>query len=368
MGKSILLVIVGFMLLFAIMSVNLGKTNVGSTKNMVDRYSDEVVRNIANSGMQYARNQLALNWRTWRGVTGMQFANGSFDVSVADTIIVSDSLKNIVCTATFMGKNYSVRAVLRQRNGGVPPAMTYAVLSGGGLELEGNILIQDDNNPNLNANVHTNDELEIHGNSVLVKGFGSYVTHAEASPPDALTSTFQPNVNPDGLPVVSQKSLVDVPHFRADDYLSLADTIVSGNLTLSGNISLGTRENPKIWYIGGKLRISGNVSGYGAFIVKGEIEVNGNVTINAPPGESTLGLYSESEVEIDGNVTVAAQILANEGVEMQGNSKLYGNIVSGGEVELEGNVNIYYRPASSALTQPFWSIPDKRPIVDSYFE
>src|SRR5690606_39662278 len=97
---------------------------------------------------------------------------------------------------------------------------------------------------------------------------------------------------------------LDIPSFNPDDYKDVATQVYNTNKTFSGNISLGTKENPEIIYVGGDLKITGNVSGYGVFIVKGNILINGNVTITSiDPTGNNLGLYSKGDINVNGNVT-----------------------------------------------------------------
>ena len=105
-------------------------------------------------------------------------------------------------------------------------------------------------------------------------------------------------------------------------------------------------------------------SGYGVFLVTGKIDFKHNVTSLGGANETTLGLYAEKSITFKADdLTIWAQLFTNGHVKPKGHSTIYGNITAGGKVEFPdeddygipyGPTTIYYRPASSALTDPFW--------------
>ena len=123
---------------------------------------------------------------------------------------------------------------------------------------------------------------------------------------------------------------------------------------------MGTKDNPKIIYVGGKLYISGTVQGYGIFIVKNDIIINGDLVLDTPnPNESKLALYTSKKVMINVNPTeIHAQILAMDDVIMNAaNIDFYGTITSKKDVIFNGlGVNYYYKLPSKSLMSPFWEV------------
>ncbi len=236
----------------------------------------------------------------------------------------------------------------------VPAFMDYALLCNNNISLNGNVNIADDDNTKWNANVRTNADFQMNGNNEI-KGFMYYNGNAHSNPSWRLNSQIVPNVNSDGSPNYSQVSKIDIPNFNPNDYKSTATVTYNSNKFYSGNISLGSKDSPEIIYVNGDLNLSGNISGYGVFIVKGNIIINGNVKINdADPNASNLGLYATGDINANGNSQLHAQILTNSNVNLNGNVKVYGSVTARGGVNFNGNVNIYYHPANSSLTQPFW--------------
>ncbi len=279
-----------------------------------------------------------------------------------------------------VSKHVEVIARFPEADQAVPKFFNYAVLSEQTISMNGNVDITDDNNSSWNANVHTNHDFQMNGNNTI-DGFLSYVGNAHSNPSWRMTNQIVPNQNPNDLPNYSQTGRVDIPSFNPDDYKDKAAEVYNGNKYFTSNLTLGTAGSPKIIYVGGDLTIHGNVTGYGVFIVKGNVNISGNVEINASdPDQSNLGFYTNGNINASGNVTIKAQILANQNVNLSGNCKIYGSVTTKGVVNFNGNVNIYYKPANSALTSPFWvgekkgnkyntyGFAKKRMIVQDWYE
>ncbi len=384
MGRMLLILVLGGGILFSIANLNMNKSNTAMWSNSVQEYQAKEAKDFAKSGVEFASRFLADD-STWSGTT-KQLINGSVVITAQNTSSQFYNGPNMSLTSarlvTSIGicgtQTDTIRAVIQlptsNSNSGTPGFMNYALATNSDLELNGNVNIQDDNNSAWNANVHTNADFEMNGNNTI-KGFLTYNGEAESNPAWRLNTSITPNQNPNNLPNYSQVSKVTIPTFNPDDYTSKATVTYSGNKSFSGNTSLGTKANPQIIYVGGDLTISGNISGYGVFIVKGNININGNVNITAEdPNGSNLGLYAKGNINANGNVTIHAQILSSADINLNGNCKIYGSMTSNAEVEMNGNINVYYKPATSSLTSPFWAGDSSggssttRPAIISYYE
>lgn len=378
MGKMLLFIIVGLGALFALANINISQSKMRMVNNAVEQYEKTQAKNIASSGINLALMEISKD-TNWTGVNGVQMANGSGNLK-----IVVSKTQSVYYKGPAMGQNNRQVASIGNVNGqvdtifavlnipstpGVPNFLGYGLLSETSMTLNGGINVRDDNNASWNANLHTNGSLTINGNN-LVEGFGSYSVSYTSNPAKRINTTFVPNVNPNSLPVHSKIPKVNIPDFNPDDYLTIANEITSGNLTISGNNSLGTKENPKIWYVSGNLTLSGDITGYGCFVVKGSITLNGNVNITSvDPSGNNLGLYAKGPVTMNGNVTAKAQILSSSSITMNGNCKLYGLATAKGGFTMNGNINVYYRPALNQLTAPFWtSGKPGYPRIVSYYD
>lgn len=389
MGRLILILLMGGGILFSVAVLNINRSNVDMLSSSVGEYQKKEAKDFAKSGVEFAIRYLSDD-TTWTGGT-KQLNNGSVAISISNTASQYPngpsanltSARQITSTGICGGDSETIMAVIQlptdnSANTNNPPAfMKYAVNTGSNFMMNGNINVQDDGNSQWNADVHTNSDFSMNGNNTI-KGFLSYGGKANSNPSSRLTTNITPNQNPDNLPNYSKVDPISLPAFNPDTYKSQATTTYAGNETLSGNISLGSKNEPQIIYVGGDLTLNGTVSGYGVFIVKGNIILNGNVTVSAlDPNGSTLGLYTMGDLNANGNVSVYAQIYTGGNANFNGNCNIHGSISSVGAANLNGNVHVYYRPASGTLTSPFWqgdnsdnnnSNSNKRPAIVSYYE
>lgn len=385
MGKMLLILIVSSGMIFSIITLNINQSNSAMLTNSVSEYEGVTAKNNAASGIEIAVKSLSQD-TAWSGINNSQLMQGSVTVNVQNTTskyfngpddgLVSARL--VTATGKMGNQTHVVRAVIQLPSGTstkkvVPPFLKYAIAAGQNLQLTGNITVRDDFNPLWNANVHTNQNFQMNGNNTI-KGFLTYVQNAQSTPGHRLKTSITPNVNPDNLPNHYKTPIIEIPDFEPEDYKHLATDIHNANYKVSGNFSLGTKDNPKIVYVGGNLDISGNVTGYGVFIVKGNTKITGNVNIiTIDPTSSNLGIYSKGNIDVNGNVTLKAQLLGSQNINLGGNVKVYGSMTAKQNVNFNGNTQIYYRPANDNLTNPFWKTEGKgtgslRPVILSYYE
>src|SRR5690606_606528 len=138
----------------------------------------------------------------------------------------------------------------------------------------------------LNANMHTNGSLTVHGMATTVRGFGTYVNSAYATPFKALEKAFNPYNNPNNDAVTQRVPRADIPEFNAADYLSKigSDQTSTGPVSLSGTLNLGgTREDPYVWYIQGLRSAAGRMHTTGEEMGIVDSNVNLNGTFRASP-------------------------------------------------------------------------------------
>lgn len=386
MGRMLLILIIGTGVIATITTQNMLQSSNKMLENAIDEHDLTQARLNAESSFELAiKHILADTNFTNKPAFNLKRGTGSFVITTTNAKLPDGpnagltSVRQINATGKVNNKTVVVKSTILLQMGSVGPAMVappflkYGIISDQTITMNGNILIRDDNNPLVNANVHTNNNFQMNGNNTI-KGFLTYVGTAHSNPASRLNTSFSPNVNPDNTPVHRKVNAINIPSFDPDNYISKATQVYPGNLSLSGNRTLGTKNQPQIIYVGGDLTISGNITGYAAFIVKGNININGNVTITAPdPTGNNLGLYTKQNLNVNGNVTLRAQIMANQNVNLGGNSKVYGGITAKGTINFNGNISIYYREPTPELTQPFWpqsggQVPPKRPKLIAYYE
>lgn len=107
-GKATLFLVMGFCLIFLVLSKNFGDVSNRSVDNFVSYHNETVAHDIAISGANVAANQVFLD-PTWdKGYDDIPFQGGSFSVQLA----VLDPYKNIrevTVEGTYHGKTSTVK-------------------------------------------------------------------------------------------------------------------------------------------------------------------------------------------------------------------------------------------------------------------
>ena len=386
MGKMLLILLIGTGVISTLTTHNILQSSNQMLEKAIVEHNLTQARLNADSLFELAVKNLTID-SNFFGQNAVSLGNGYGSVRVMNSNskmpdgpnMGMSSVRQINATGIVNNKVVSIKSTILLQHGSgsqsiaAPPFLKYGIISDQSITMNGNILIRDDNNPLLNANVHTNSNFQMNGVNTI-RGFLTYVGNAHSNPSWRLNTSFIPNVNLDNLPVHRKVSTINIPPFDPDNYICKATQIHLGNLSLSGNRTLGTKEQPQIIYVGGDLTISGNITGYAAFIVRGNININGNVSITSQdPTGNNLGLYTRQNLNVNGNVTLRAQVFTNQNVNLGGNSKVYGGITAKGTINFNGNVSIFYREPTLQLTHPFWpqtgeQTPPKRPKLLAYYE
>jgi len=111
-GKAILIVVLGFSLIFLIMEKNIGSASTRSVSNMADYHATVTAYNIAVSGANIAANQIYLNKSWKKGYKNISYQNGKINV----TVDVLDAFRKIIrinSVGTFRGKKDTVQITLQ---------------------------------------------------------------------------------------------------------------------------------------------------------------------------------------------------------------------------------------------------------------
>ncbi len=245
----------------------------------------------------------------------------------------------------------------------VPPFMARPLTCGGNLVVRDHFNLTD---PSEDMDVHANGNLRFEGGNTLITGFGSCVGNLELLNGQSESDIFQPNSG--GTPLTEQVDKIDIPLFMPEAYEGIADVTTYDNVMLSGTVALGTQENPKIWYIDGNLITTGPVTftGYGVFVVRGNIEIYNDVNTEGASDESTVGFYTSGNITMKkADLNMAGQWLVNGNVELDSGSYFTGTITNTGSCYLEKPFDMGYRSASPAITQPFWPTPGTLILVEA---
>ena len=359
MGKAVLIILLSSGIMFSIVSLNTNKILEQATSKAIDYHSQIRARNIANSMVSIALSKLSddNDYRV-SSLVSKNLLGGNVSYTVTDNTFAGEPLIRISTEATYMGMTKKVITYTKTNPLKGPPFFDYSILAGKKLSINGsNNTFGDDNNPLWNANSHSNGETIINGQNFLQEGFASY---SDGIVVNGLNITFVPNQNPEGDPVHFSAPEVTIPDFKAEDYESDADEVYNGDKTFSGTITMGTKNNPKIIYVDGKLFISGTVIGYGIFIVTSDIEIKGDLVLDTPdPATSKLALYTDEKLIVNvKNIELHAQILAMNKIAIDSEElEFHGSMTSQDDVTINPkNHNFYYKPANPHLISPFWEV------------
>lgn len=111
-GKALLIVVMGFSLIFMVTDKNMSFTSTRTVQNMADYYLDMNAHSIAVSGANMGANQIFLNSSWTTGFNNISFSDGTIDVNVQ----ILDAVKNIrriVSIGTFKGISDTVLVTLQ---------------------------------------------------------------------------------------------------------------------------------------------------------------------------------------------------------------------------------------------------------------
>ncbi len=364
MGKAVLIMILGSFFIFGIVNLTVNSSVTNATQNSIDYYAKNQARNISSSALRMALANLADNpdLRISTPVFKNLFG-GTASYKIEKVTKNRQDVLKITATGEFLGQTQTSIAYApisnSVNNQEVTPIFNFAIFSGKSIKIKDSKVLSD--NPAWNANIHSNGSVHIDKKSVI-NGFVSYVKKFKGKNAEEV---IKPNVNPAGEKTVFKTFKIEPPEFNPDKYEPIATDVYEKNLKINKDMTLGTPVNPKIIFVKGKLEVKKNVSftGYGVFIVKKDIKLDGNVTINAvDPLGNNLGLYSKGKVKIKNGTTVYGQIYGEKGIKLEKNAVVHGSLATGykGKVDLKKDAVLYYRPATSSITKVFKTIVNNR--------
>src|SRR5690606_15166981 len=99
------------------------------------------------------------------------------------------------------------------------------------------IIVKEFSNPLLNANIHSNNEVILNGETILIDAFVTYVDNIII---DGDNIKIKPNYNPQSKPAHFKKPSVNIPSIDIQSFKANADLVYDGDKELSGTIKLGT--------------------------------------------------------------------------------------------------------------------------------
>jgi hypothetical protein len=375
MGKMLILLVVGMGLIASYSMMQLNESNLNATDNASEDYEINQARNLAISGVEHAISELAQDSTWTAGYTNGAIADGTLSVSIERTRAMYpggpdaglNNARLVTATGTIQGQTVTVRSIVEIPSTYVrPPGLGYGILSDESMDLSGNVFVGDYNNPSLNASIHTNHDL-VYGGSSTVEGYGTYSESCPSGTSSA-GSTFTPNTKTGG-DLVSKSNPVAIPEIDPGKWEKLATRKFYSNTKINGHMSLGTKEEPEIIYVHGNLDLNGQMTGYGVFLVTGDIKINGGAEVTAlDPSGNNLGIIVGGDAQINGTSDIMATMLIKGDAKINGTTKIIGSIIAEGEIDFGGTADIFYNPLLDNVAKKVWEGEAGRPHVVSFYE
>lgn len=375
MGKMLLILVLGMGLVASVAMMQLNRSTLNANDNAVEDYEINQARNLARSGVEYAVSRLADD-STWSsGYKNASITNGSLVVTVERTRAMYpggpdaglNNARLVTAMGTILDETFTIQAVVEIPSEYIrPPGLGYGIFSDKSMDLSGNIAVGDYANPRLNANVHTNENLTF-GGSTAVEGYGSYSVSCPSGTGDAV-KYFTPNVDKGG-DVVRQASPVAIPEIDPSKWEDLATRKFYSNTKITGHMALGTIDEPEIIYVRGDLSLNGQMTGYGVFLVTGDLTINGGVEItNLDPSGNNLGIIVGGDAKINGTSDIMATLLVKGDSKINGTARIIGSVIGEGTIDFGGTADVLYNPLVDDIAQKIWELEAGRPKIVSYYE
>jgi len=247
------------------------------------------------------------------------------------------------------------------RNAVLPQFLTYSVIGGEEVTLNGSpIWLKESFDPELNSDVHSNENVILNGHQITVEGFVTYVNNIII---DGDNISIAPNFNPNSIPHHYQVPSVEIPHINVEDYKSMADIVYDGDKQLSGNLDLGTQSDPLIIYVSGNLYLDNVVfNGYGIILAEKEVDVVSDVIDSSPdPDHSKLFIITGNKFILNSSSsTLHATVYAKYEININAeHAFIEGSLASLSKNTLNGNgIDLRFKLLYSGLSELIFGSSD----------
>ena len=357
MGQSLLLSIAAAAIITTGIMSQISSTTLEAQQSTQADASKMLAREVAFTGLSAAKQLVLSEYDENDSYSGPTNISGDYnygqytvDITVVDTQVVFKA------SGQFNDMKHTIVQTFKTDKGdGIPPYFENTITCAENMNINSGITLST-LDPNVNASLFSNGNLSLDKSS-LIQGFGYF--GASASFDESLAKTiFQPNQNPNSLPVIQQIDFLNIPFLKPATFKHLATKTTVGDVRLSGGYTLGTKDEPEIWYIDGNLSTSGDVQfyGYGVVLVSGKANIGDDFVGDYASGESALALYVGEGISVTGQVEkVTGQWFSNGSTSISGDVHFYGSMTMGSQnCNFAKSFDMTYIPASVELTEHFW--------------
>jgi hypothetical protein len=345
-GKAILLVVLGFSLIFLVMESNIVTTSGRTVDNMTDYYTSTNAHNIAVAGANVGANQVYLDPTWTTGYNNISFQDGSYSVSVA-IINAFENIRRITSVGTFNGRSDTVQITLK------PSSFSkFAYYSA----FEGTSTIYWVTGDTVWGPMHTQDKITISGAPVFngkVTTKKHIVTKGWSDP--QFNGGFETGVDlpipPDGT--ANLKALADAggADIKGQDtvYMTFAGDSIKYKYSYASNYTsvLASTFSPNgaIFASGAVLRIQGTVKGSYSIGSSQETKTITTTTTKHGKTKTTTTNYTiGGDIYLDGDIVYNTDPASNPnstdllGIVAQNNVLIADNAANHNDIKIQGSI------------------------------
>jgi len=324
MGRMVLIVVLGFIVIFGYVRSNLNRT-AEEAMNYASEFTENAqLAALSGSALEYALSIYLQTGATDTTVVDSSWLEGAITVSI--TLRGQDSLDNIdtvtiSATSNIFGETDSSQATLISKSLMIPP-ITASV----GIDSESSTFTFTGN-------------VEIHGQDTNMDGTTGSAPElpgiSVSNPADSTTivndyagTNFIQGAGPEPSVSVSTDTTLDL-----QNVVALYESVADQTLTNCSSLSPGSESSPTIAYIDGDCSLSGNLSGYGVLVVDGSMTLRGKVRWHG-----VVIVVGTSTMEFDAAGTPA----------------IYGGLLLGApttDLSMKGTADLYYSSEAIQMVQ-----------------
>ena len=262
MGKAALLIVLGFIVIYGMVRININKTSESASINSSEYTEILLARNIANSAIEYGLS-VYTNSGNDTSYSNSDFLGGSFTATYTN---LSDTLR-LTVTATYEDESYTSRIDILSQSSVMP-----STTASGSFK-----------SPNVSY---------FFSDSILISGVDTNIDGTPGPAPDlpgitvvssadSVTLAAEIGANSEwvqGSPAIQVDTSVAAVDLNElfDYYQTVADLSLSGGSF--SDVNWGTETDPVIVYIDGDVHLKGNSVGYGILAISGNLRMSQSPT------------------------------------------------------------------------------------------
>ena len=262
MGRAALIFVLGFIVIFGMVRINIDKTSESASTNSSEFTDILLARNIANSALAHGISVYS-NTGSDTSYSNSNYLGGSYTATFTD---LGDTTR-LTVTATFEGESYTSRAYILSQSSVMP-----STSSSGSFK-----------SPNVSY---------FFADSILISGVDTNIDGTPGPAPDlpgitvvssadSITLAAEIGANSEwvqgssAIEVDTSVAAVDLNELF-DYYQTVADMSLTGGSF--SDVNWGTQADPVIVYIDGDVHLTGNSVGYGILAINGNLRMSQSPT------------------------------------------------------------------------------------------